>query len=187
VRGDQQLVVSHPRRSPVRWWTTFATGDDQQRPSPDSWPVRAASAIAATIRSASASSTTNVRSAFGRKRDSNVRPRYSWVTPRSRPCPIASRTVTPTWPVSSSTASITVSTRSLTTTASTLTIRLLLMDHEKSPATAEVTRLLRLGGPPAPAHRLPRTLAPASAGERFDAAVRSTYPATAMLLRNVTN
>jgi len=27
-----------------------------------------------------------------------------------------------------------------------LTIRLLLLDHEKSPATAEVTRLLRLGG-----------------------------------------
>src|SRR6185503_841282 len=141
VRGDQQLVVSHPRRSPVRWWTTFATGDDQQRPSPDSWPVRAASAIAATIRSASASSTTNVRSAFGRKRDSNVRPRYSWVTPRSRPWPIASTTVTPTWPVSSSTASITVSTRSRITTASTLITARRLGSRDEGAAPLEEDRV----------------------------------------------
>ena len=59
-------------------------------------------------------------SAFGRKRDSNTRPRYSCVIPRSRPWPTASTTVTPTWPVCSSTASITVSTRSRRTTASTL-------------------------------------------------------------------
>src|SRR4029077_6160262 len=109
VGGDQQLVVGHPRRSPVRWWTTLATGDDQQSPSPEEWPVRAASAIAATTCSARASSTSEARGAFGKKRDSNVRPRYSCVPPRSRPWPIASTTVTPTWPVSSSTASITVS------------------------------------------------------------------------------
>ena len=40
--------------------------------------------------------------------------------PRWRPWPTASTTVTPTWPVCSSTASMTVSTRSRTTTASTL-------------------------------------------------------------------
>src|SRR5207244_9956138 len=85
VGGDRQLVVSHPRRSPVRWWTTFAAGEVQQRPSPEEWPLRAASAIAETTRSASASSTRNVSRVFGRKRDSNVRPRYSCVTPRSRP------------------------------------------------------------------------------------------------------
>src|SRR5262249_59897029 len=49
----------------------------------------------------------------------NTRPRYSWVIPRSRPWPTASTTVTPTCPVCSSTASITVSTRSRMTTAST--------------------------------------------------------------------
>ena len=41
----------------------------------------------------------NVSSAFGRNRDSKTRPRYSCVTPRWRPWPIASITVTPTWPV----------------------------------------------------------------------------------------
>src|SRR5687767_12284151 len=51
-----------------------------------------------------------------------MRPRYSWVTPRWRPWPIASITVTPTWLVSASTASITVSTRSRITTASTFVI-----------------------------------------------------------------
>ena len=34
-------------------------------------------------------------SAFGRNRDSNTRPRYSWVIPRWRPWPAASITVTP--------------------------------------------------------------------------------------------
>src|SRR4029077_21073569 len=63
VGGDQQLIVGHPRRSPVRWWTTLETGEVQQRPSPEEWPVRAASAIAAATRSASASSTTKARSA----------------------------------------------------------------------------------------------------------------------------
>ena len=65
---------------------------------------------------------TKISSAFGRNRDSKMRPRYSCVTPRWRPCPIASITVTPTCPVSASTASITVSTRSRITTASTFTI-----------------------------------------------------------------
>ena len=74
----------------------------------------------ATTSSAMPSATTKTSSAFGRKRDSKTRPRYSCVTPRSRPWPIASITVTPTWPVASSTASITVSIRSRMTTASTL-------------------------------------------------------------------
>src|SRR5262249_18067359 len=121
VCSDQQLVVSHPRRSPVRWWTTSATGDAQQSPSPEAWPVLGAAAVAATTPTASGAATTNGGRGCGRKRDSNGGPRYSCVAPRSRPCPMASTTVTPTWPVSSSTASITVSTRSLTTTASTLT------------------------------------------------------------------
>ena len=110
-------------RRPVRLWNTCSTGVDQTRPSPDSLPLRAASTIAATASSTIASETTNVSSAFGRKRDSKTRPRYSCVTPRSRPCPIASITVTPTWPVASSTASITVSTRSRSTMASTFTMR----------------------------------------------------------------
>src|SRR5690349_9806290 len=93
---------------------------EQTSPSPDSLPLRAETAIAATTAAAISSSTMNVSRAFGRKRDSNTRPRYSGVTPRWRPWPIASTTVTPTWPVSSSTASITVSTRSRITTASTL-------------------------------------------------------------------
>jgi nitrogen regulatory protein P-II 1 len=79
-------------------------------------------AIVAITTGASSSSTTNVSSALGRKRDSKTRPRYSCVIPRCRPCPTASMTVTPTCPVSSSTASITVSIRSRITTASTLTI-----------------------------------------------------------------
>src|SRR5207244_4424229 len=99
-------------------------------PSPDSLPLRAASAIAATIGSALSSSTMKTSSAFGRKRDSNTRPRYSCVTPRWRPWPIASMTVTPTWPVASSTASITVSTRSLMTTASTLTMSGVVVEGE---------------------------------------------------------
>src|SRR5215471_4445157 len=70
----------------------------------------------------SSSATTNVSSAFGRNRDSNTRPRYSCVIPRCRPWPTASTTVTPTWPVCSSTASITISTRSRSTTASTFLI-----------------------------------------------------------------
>jgi len=52
--------------------------------------------IASTTASARKSSTTKMRSALGRKRDSKTRPRYSCVTPRSRPWPIASTTVTPT-------------------------------------------------------------------------------------------
>src|SRR5687768_12557791 len=51
-----------------------------------------------------------------------MRPRYSWVIPRCRPWPTASITVTPTCPVCCSTASMTVSTRSRTTTASTFTM-----------------------------------------------------------------
>src|SRR3954452_16292266 len=72
------------------------------------------------------SSTTKTSSAFGRKRDSKMRPRYSCVIPRWRPWPTASITVTPTCPVASSTASITVSMRSRITTASTFTMRRLL-------------------------------------------------------------
>src|SRR5207248_9229589 len=125
VRGDQELRVAHAARSsgrPVRWWMTFSTGVVQTSPSPDSLPLRAASAIVSATSAANESSTTNVSSAFGRKRDSNTRPRYSCVIPRSRPWPTASTTVTPTWPVCSSTASITISTRSRRTTASTLVI-----------------------------------------------------------------
>src|SRR6266516_2583826 len=101
---------------------TWATGVVQTSPSPDSLPLRAASETVSATAAARWSSTTNVRSAFGRKRDSKTRPRYSCVIPRWRPCPTASITVTPTWPVCSSTASITISTRSRSTTASTLTI-----------------------------------------------------------------
>ena len=50
--------------------------------------------------SARSSFTTNVRTAFGRNRDSKIRPRYSCVMPRWRPWPMASTTVTPTWPAS---------------------------------------------------------------------------------------
>ena len=138
---------------PVRWWTTSSMGDVQQRPSPD-------------------------RGRCGRRRRSPRRPLGERVLDDEdeerlrqearledpaavlvgdaalRPCPIASTTVTPTWPVSSSTASITVSTRSLMTTASTLTTAPSFLDHEKSPATTPVARPHRLGGPPAPAgHR----------------------------------
>src|SRR6266850_4732682 len=103
---------------------TLPTGVTQQRPSPDSLPLRAASTIAVITSSAISSATTKTSIAFGRNRDSKTRPRYSCVTPRSRPWPIASITVTPTWPVASSTASITVSTRSLMTTASIFCIAL---------------------------------------------------------------
>src|SRR2546425_1375962 len=110
---------------------TFDTSHVHTSPSPDSLPLRAASTIASTTVSAIEVSTMNTSSALGRNRDSNTRPRYSCVTPRSRPWPIASITVTPTWPLASSTASITVSTRSRMTTASTLITRLPL-----SPASA---------------------------------------------------
>src|SRR5215208_2657839 len=121
VDGDQEVCVLH-RTTPVLLCLTFEMGLVQTRPSPDSLPLRAASTIASTTARTAWSSTTKVRSAFGRNRDSNTRPRYSCVIPRWRPWPIASTTVTPTWPVSSSTASITVSTRSRSTTASTLVI-----------------------------------------------------------------
>src|SRR6266542_1492700 len=78
---------------------------------------------APTTPAARSFSTTKISRALGRKRDSKTRPRYSCVIPRCRPWPTASITVTPTWPVASSTASITVSTRSRMTTASTLIIR----------------------------------------------------------------
>src|SRR5918994_257744 len=128
ARGDDQLLGRHTRSTssslrPDRLWVTFPTGVVQTIPSPDSLPLRAASEIAATTPPAISSATTKVRTAFGKNRDSKVRPRYSCVIPRWRPCPIASTTVTPTWPVCSSTASITVSTRSRITTASTLITR----------------------------------------------------------------
>src|SRR6185295_10949803 len=133
ARRDQKIVIldrssdhptsTSPRLRPVRLWVALSMRGDHTRPSPDSLPLCAAAAIAATTASTFSSSTTKIRSAFGRKRDSNTRPRYSCVTPRSRPCPTASSTVTPTWPVSSSTASITVSIRSRSTTASTFVIR----------------------------------------------------------------
>src|SRR6185312_3294718 len=123
VGGDQEVCVAHLVSTsssvrPERLCVTFSTRLVQTSPSPDSLPERAESAIASTTAVAISSSTMNVRRAFGRKRDSKTRPRYSWVTPRWRPWPIASTTVTPTWPVSSSTASITVSIRSRITTAS---------------------------------------------------------------------
>jgi hypothetical protein len=49
----------------------LATGDVQQRPSPEEWPVRAASAIAATTARRARPRRRTSRSAFGRKRDSN--------------------------------------------------------------------------------------------------------------------
>src|SRR6185295_5198041 len=127
ARGDREVLVAHPtltssRLVPVRLCMTLAIEVVHTSPSPDSLPLRAESTIAPTTASAISSGTTNVSTAFGRNRDSKTRPLYSCVIPRSRPCPIASTTVTPTWPVSSSTASITVSTRSRITTASTLTI-----------------------------------------------------------------
>ncbi len=93
--GDEELIrrwlhsryTSTNSRSgiPVRLWVTFETCDVQTRPSPDSCPLRADSAIAATTRSASPSRTMNVSSALGRNRDSNTRPRYSCEIPRCRP------------------------------------------------------------------------------------------------------
>jgi len=74
---------------------TLSIADVHTRPSPDSLPLRAESTIASTTASARSSSTMNIRCAFGRNRDSKMRPRYSWVTPRWRPWPIASITVTP--------------------------------------------------------------------------------------------
>ena len=100
-----------------------STGVVQTIPSPDSLPLLAASTIAATTSSARSSSTTKTRRAFGRNRDSKTRPRYSWISPRCRPWPTASITVTPTWPASFSTASMTVSTRSRMTIASTFVTR----------------------------------------------------------------
>src|SRR5690348_7658240 len=128
VGRDQEVRIAHlvstaSSDRPVRLCMTLSMRLVQTSPSPDSLPLRAESAIAATTAAAISSSTMNVSRAFGRKRDSNTRPRYSCVTPRWRPWPIASTTVTPTWPVSSSTASITVSTRSRMTMASTLIIR----------------------------------------------------------------
>ena len=61
------------------------TGDAHTIPSPDSLPERAASTIAWMTSSAFESSTTKTSNAFGRKRDSNTRPRYSCVMPRCRP------------------------------------------------------------------------------------------------------
>src|SRR5205807_7023166 len=120
---DGKLVPRHPTSTsssgmPVRLCMTWPTGVVHTSPSPDSYPLRAASVIAARTRSTRSSSTTNSSSAFGRKRDSKMRPRYSCVIPRCRPWPTASITVTPTCPVASSTASITVSMRSRMTTAS---------------------------------------------------------------------
>ena len=101
VRSDQQVGCLHlastsSRRAPVLLCVTSWMGEVQTRPSPAGLPLRAASAIASTTASARASSTTKTSSAFGRKRDSKTRPRYSCVMPRCRPCPTASRTVTPT-------------------------------------------------------------------------------------------
>ena len=94
------FVVMRPRPPraslPVRLWVTSNTGVVQTIPSPDSWPVRAASTIASTTPAASSSFTTKKRYALGRNRDSNTRPRYSCVIPRWRPWPTASITVTPT-------------------------------------------------------------------------------------------
>ena len=74
------------------------SGSSSTIPSPDSLPLRAASTIASTTRPARSSGATKTSSAFGRKRDSKTRPRYSCVIPRWRPWPTASITVTPTWP-----------------------------------------------------------------------------------------
>src|SRR5262249_10203629 len=107
---DEQILVGdgsdHPTStsaasttegaSPVRLCVTCSTFVVHTRPSPDSLPLTAASAIARTTASTFSSSTMKMSSAFGRKRDSKMRPRYSCVTPRCRPCPTASITVTPT-------------------------------------------------------------------------------------------
>src|SRR5207247_6673552 len=97
VDSDQQVARLHRTSSssslnPVRLCVTLSTRLVHTTPSPDPLPLRAASAIAATTAAAIPSSTMNVSSAFGRKRDSNTRPRYSWVTPRWPPWPIGPRT-----------------------------------------------------------------------------------------------
>ena len=119
-------------------------------PSPDSCPLRAASDDRPPATASAISSwTRKVRTAFGRNRDSNTRPRYSCVMPRCRPWPTASMTVTPTCPVASSTASMTVSIRSRITTASTFTIAssfrsgLERLDHKKEAPGASNSLLLR--------------------------------------------
>src|SRR5439155_2230309 len=101
VDRDQQVARLHRTSSsssliPVRLWVTFSTRLVQTSPSPESLRLRAASAIADTTAGAIPSSTTKVSSALGGKRDSKTRPRYSCVTPRWLPCPLASTTVTPT-------------------------------------------------------------------------------------------
>src|SRR5262249_3527771 len=76
VGRDQEIRIAHRASTvssarPVRVWMTFSTWLVQTRPSPDSLPLRAESAIASTTVGAISSSTTNVSSALGRKRDSN--------------------------------------------------------------------------------------------------------------------
>src|SRR5262249_57501612 len=98
VHGQQEIRVAHAawsRGRPVRWCVTCATGVVQTRPSPLSLPLRAASATVAATSAASSSATMKISSALGRNRDSNTRPRYSCVIPRSRPCPPPPPTLPP--------------------------------------------------------------------------------------------
>src|SRR5204863_371968 len=83
-QATPHLASTASSARPVRLWVTFSTRLVQTRPSPDSLPDRAESAIASTTAGAISSSTMNASSAFGRKRDSKTRPRYSCVTPRWR-------------------------------------------------------------------------------------------------------
>ena len=88
VDSDEEIAGLHrastisSSRVPVRLCVTLSSREVHTSPSPDSLPLRAESTIASTTAGASSSRTTNVSCAFGRKRDSNTRPRYSCVTPR---------------------------------------------------------------------------------------------------------
>src|SRR5262249_3460263 len=104
--GVEELLVAHAATStassgpPVRLCITDPIAVVHTIPSPASLPLRAASTPASTTAGAFSSVVTKISCAFGRKRDSKMRPRYSWVIPRWRPWPTASITVTPTWPAS---------------------------------------------------------------------------------------
>ena len=70
---------------PVLLCVTLGHADIQQMPSPLTCPVRAASTIACEHVGRDLVADDEGHQAFGRKRDSNTRPRYSCVIPRSRP------------------------------------------------------------------------------------------------------
>ena len=120
----RSLLLTRPTSSsgrPVRLCIALQTGVVQTIPSPDSCPVRAVSTIVSTT--ASARSSVDDEDQQRLREEARLEDAAAVLVrdpAAGAPCPTASITVTPTWPVRSVTASITSSTLSRTTTASTL-------------------------------------------------------------------